>query len=133
MKVSKTTARILFLLYVAVLLFLCFGKFSHMPDTPSRFLGIAGDKAVHFLMFLPFPVLTYFAFPHPAGNAWRSVFHAAFILAVGALLAVGTEFVQGFLPYREADTADFTADFIALCLSTLAVLTIDLRKHSRHA
>ena len=133
MKVSKTTARILFLLYMAALLFLCFGKFSDMPDTPPRLLGIDGDKIVHFLMFLPFPVLSYFAFPLPTRKPWQSILLACLILAAGAVFAAGTEFVQDFLPYREADKADFMADFIALCLSTLAVLAIDLHKTLRHA
>lgn len=133
MKVSKTSFRILFLIYLAVLLYLCFGKFSDMPDTSPHLLGIDGDKIVHFLMFLPFPVLSYFAFPAPTRKPWHSLLMTAIILAAGSVLATGTEFVQGFLPYREAETADFTADFIALCLSTTAVLTMDLKKTFRNA
>lgn len=133
MKLNKTTYRILFLIYLAVVLFLCFGHFRSLPQAPREFFGLEADKIVHFLMFLPFPVLSYFAFPLPTRKPWQSILLACLILAAGAVFAAGTEFVQDFLPYREADKADFMADFIALCLSTLAVLAIDLHKTLRHA
>ena len=133
MKVNKTIARIAFLLYLAVLMYLCFGKFSGISQAPRSFLGIEGDKVVHFLMFLPFPVLSYFAFPIPKRTAWRSLLHVLLILAVGSAFAAGTELIQDLIPYREADTADFTADFLALCLSSAAVLLTDLNKTSRNA
>ena len=75
MKVNKTIARIVFLLYLAVLMYLCFGKFQGIPQAPHGFFGIEGDKVVHFLMFLPFPILSYFAFPFPRtghGTAFSS-------------------------------------------------------------
>ena len=133
MKVNKTLARILFLLYIAVVMYLCFGKFDSLPKTPRNFLGLEGDKVVHFLMFIPFSVLSYFAFTLRTSKAWHSLLLAALILLVGAAFAAGTELVQDFIPYREADTADFVADFLALCLSTAAVLTMDLKKTLRHA
>ena len=133
MKVNKTAARIAFLLYLAVLMYLCFGEFTGIPDTPGRFLGMESDKIVHFLMFLPFPVLSYFALPRLTRKTWHSLFLAACILALGAVFAAGTEFIQDFLPYREADTADFMADFLAICLSTVIILIIDLNRTTRHA
>ena len=134
MKVNKTLARIVFLLYLIVLMYLCFGKFSGLPNEPKVFLfGLEPDKVVHFLMFLPFPVLAYFAFARPTWKPWHSLLLTACILAAGAVLASGTEFVQGFIPYREADSSDFLADFLALCLSAAAILIIDLNKTARHA
>ena len=132
MKVNKTIARIVFLLYLAVLMYLCFGKFQGIQQAPHGFFGIEGDKVVHFLMFLPFPILSYFAFPFPPHRAWHSVLLVLCILAVGSAFAAGTELIQDFIPYREADTADFTADFLALCLSSAAVLALDLNKTARN-
>ena len=132
MKVNKTTARILFVLYLAVLMYLCFCKFSGLPQAPRGLFGLKADKIVHFLMFLPFPVLAYLAFPRPAQKTRQSLLLSACILASGAVLAAGTEFVQGFLPYREADNSEFLADFLALCLSAAVILAIDLNKN-RHA
>ncbi len=132
MKVNKTMARIAFLLYLAVLMYLCFGKFSVIPQAPRNLFGIEGDKAVHFIMFLPFPILSYFAFPFPPHRVWHSVLLVLCILAVGSAFAAGTELIQDLIPYREADTADFTADFLALCLSSAAVLALDLNKTARN-
>jgi VanZ family protein len=132
MKVNKTIAKILFVLYLAVLMYLCFGKFDGLPKEPRSLFGLEGDKVVHFLMFLPFPVLSYFAFPVRTRKAWHSLLLTAFILAVGSVFAAGTEFIQDFIPYREADTADFMADFIGLCVSAVSVLTTDLKKTLRH-
>ena len=76
-------ARILFLLYLVAICILCFGKFSGSSDFPTSLLGIPSDKIVHFLMFLPFPILAFFAFDkytESTGNSaiscrhWRSTF-----------------------------------------------------------
>lgn len=133
MKVNKTVARIAFLLYLAVLMYLCFGNFQGIPQEPRSLFGIEGDKVVHFLMFLPFPILSYFAFSFPTRKAWHSLLLTLCILAVGSAFAAGTEFIQDYIPYREGDTADFMADFLAMCLSSAAVLPIDLNKTARNA
>jgi VanZ family protein len=125
-------ARILFVLYLAVLMYLCFGRLDGLPEDPRSLFGLEGDKVVHFLMFLPFPILSYFAFPMRTRKAWHSLLLTAFILAVGSVFAAGTEFIQDFIPYREADTADFMADFLGLCIPAALVLAIDLKKTLRH-
>lgn len=133
MEVKKKHARILFLLYISAVLFLCFSDFSGVSEAPVQFLGFDADKVVHFLMFLPFPLLFYFSFRPAAGKAWHSLLIALGILLIGSIIAASTEIVQDFLPYRESDIADFMADFIALCCSSAAILVIDLIKSSRHA
>jgi len=133
MILRKPVIRILFLLYIAAVLFLCFGDFSGAPQAPKSFLGIPSDKVVHFLMFFPFPVLFYFAFCRPSSKAWHGILLTFSILILGGLFAAGTEYVQGFLPYREADASDFLADSLALCLSSIIVLLIALKKSVRHA
>lgn len=132
MKLNKTTYRILFLIYLAVVLFLCFGHFRSLPQAPREFFGLEADKIVHFLMFLPFPVLAYLAFSRPSHKARHSLLLAVCILAAGAVFAAGTELIQGLIPYREADNSDFLADFLALCLSAVVIFAIDLNKN-RHA
>ena len=61
-------ARILFAVYLAAVLVLCFGKFPSSEDVPKYLWGIPTDKIVHFLMFLPFPVLAYLAFDRYPGK-----------------------------------------------------------------
>ena len=133
MERRKKTARIAFLLYLAAVLLLCFGKFSELSSMPRPFLGIEADKIVHFLMFLPFPVLFYMAFSWRTRNARHSLILALVILAVGTLVAAGTEFIQDFIPYRASDIGDFLADFLALCLSSALIIPIDLKKLKRNA
>ena len=124
--------RILLVIYLAAVAYICFASQGDLPSFDEWPFKIPADKCVHFLMFLPFPVLAYLAFPRPAQKTRQSLLLSACILASGAVLAAGTEFVQGFLPYREADNSEFLADFLALCLSAAVILAIDLNKN-RHA
>ena len=133
MKRRKLFARIVFLQYFAAVLFLCFGKFSGLSSVPRSFFGIESDKIVHFLMFLPFPILFYMAFGWRTSRPWHSILLALGILGLGTLIAVGTELVQDFIPYRASDKIDFLADFLALCISSVITLFIDLNKTKRHA
>lgn len=133
MKNGRTLARVVFLLYLAAVLYLCFGNFSDMSSVAKRFLGIESDKVVHFLMFLPFPILFYMAFGWRTRNPWHSILLAVAILALGSLIAAGTELVQDLIPYRASDLADFMADFLALSISSAVTFIIDLNKTARHA
>ena len=133
MKRRKLFARIVFLLYLAALLYLCFGKFSGLSSVPRSFLGIESDKILHFLMFLPFPILFYMAFGWRTSRPWHSILRALGILGLGTLIAAGTECIQGLIPYRASDSSDFLADLIALCISSVITLFIDLNKTKRHA
>ncbi len=124
-----TVARILLAVYLAALLWLCFGHFDAMPDVKRSIWGIPTDKIVHFLMFLPFPILAYFAFDRYKEKFWSSVLWTGVAFLAGVLLAAGTEVGQAFLTnYRSGDPNDFRADLIALGISSLLVFILDLRK-----
>ncbi|MBR4134092.1 MAG: VanZ family protein [Bacteroidales bacterium] len=133
MKKGRLLARIVFLLYLAAVLYLCFGNFSDMSSVAKHFLGIESDKVVHFLMFLPFPILFYMAFGWRTRNPWHSMLMVLAILALGCLIAAGTELVQELIPYRAADIADFMADFLALCIASTVTFFVDQNKTIRHA
>ena len=133
MKRRKLIARLVFLLYFAAVLYLCFGNFSSLSEVTKRFLGFEADKVAHFLMFFPFPVLFYMAFGWSTHNPWHSLALTLFILAVGTAIAAGTELVQDFIPYRASDRIDFLADFLALCCASVFAFLIDLNKTKRHA
>ena len=124
-----TIARILLVLYLVALFWLCFGHFDSMPDVKRYYWGIPTDKIVHFLMFLPFPILAYFAFDRYTEKFWSSVLWTGVAFLAGVLLAAGTEVGQAFLTnYRSGDPNDFRADLLALGISTLLVFILDLRK-----
>lgn len=127
-----TIARILFAAYLIAVLWLCFGNFSSARDMPRELWGIPLDKIVHFLMFLPFPVLAFFAFDRFTEKFWASVLWTSVSFLAGCAFAAGTEYVQArLLPYRTGDFADFKADLLALALSSVIVLILDISKQKK--
>lgn len=119
-------ARILFILYLAAIAFLCFMHADKLPDMQKTLLGIPTDKVAHFLMFLPFPILAFLAYDHVTNKFWSAVLFAVLTFAVGAGIAWLTEYVQGMLPYRSREIADLKADLLALGISTLGVFITDI-------
>lgn len=120
-----TLARVFLAVYLLAVAWLCFGHFGSMPDVPRFLLGIPMDKIVHFLMFLPFPFLTYFAFNRFTERLGSSALYVLATFVAGAILAAGTEIAQARLTtWREGDPADFQADLLALGLGSLAILLI---------
>ena len=120
MKVNKTLARIVFLLYLAVLMYLCFGKFSGLENEPRAIFGLEPDKVVHFLMFLPWPILAALSvLPNSTARSARTVVTLLIITLIGCALAGTTEYIQGLLPYRSRDILDFIADCLGLLSGAL--------------
>jgi VanZ family protein len=119
-------ARILFFLYLVAIAFLCFMHVDKLPDVQKFILGIPTDKVAHFLMFLPFPILAYLAYDHLTNKVWSAILFALATFVIGCLLAYGTEYVQGRLPYRSMDIKDFKADALALAISSVFVFIIDV-------
>lgn len=120
--------RLMLLLYVGAVAVLCFCKFDSLPDIQKTFLGIPTDKIVHFLMFLPFPVLGFFAFERHAHTPLYALGAVLVVASVGCIFAGITEIIQGALPYRSEDMTDFMADCLAVCISSAAVFIIDIAK-----
>lgn len=128
--VSTKTAlsRVLFVVYLLAIAVLCFASFGSMSSISKEIAGVPTDKVVHFIMFLPFPILSYLSFDHQGKKWWKSLLFVLASLGVGCLVAWGTELVQGQLSYRSKDLHDFYADSLALCLSSIIVLISDLRR-----
>ncbi|MBR1698654.1 MAG: VanZ family protein [Bacteroidales bacterium] len=130
----KIAFQVLFFLYIALLLFLCFGQFQNVHSVPRTILGIPSDKMVHFCMFFPFPILAFLAFDQYTNTVRQSLLFSGITFVVGILLALGTEWGQARLTrYRSGDTRDFLADSLALVLGTLIVLFWDIRKQKKKA
>lgn len=129
---QKILFRILFFLYVAGVLFLCFAHFDSTPDVPTTLLGIPTDKLVHFGMFFPFPILAFLAFDRYTETTRATLLFTAVTFVVGVLLAVGTEWGQAHLTdYRSGDPLDLTADILSLTLSSVLVANWDIRKQRK--
>ena len=128
----KTLFKILFFLYLAVVLILCFSQFESTPNVPFTILGIPTDKVVHFCMFFPFPILAFLAFDRYTETVSSTLLFSGITLLVGILLAGGTEWGQAHLTdYRSGDPLDLLADGLALVLSTVLVTVWDIVKQYR--
>ena len=120
--------RILLVLYLCAVAWLCFGHFSSITNVKMSYWGSPTDKIVHFLMFFPFPLLAFGGFDKYTTKPWHSFLFVAVLFGIGCLLAGATEIGQGFTQYRSRDPKDFQADGLALAISCLIVLIIDLAK-----
>jgi len=129
---KKLILRVLFFLYLAAVLFLCFGKFESTPDVPGTFLGIPTDKLVHFFMFFPFPILAFLAFDKYTDTPKSTFLFSGITWVLGMLLAFGTEWGQAHLTdYRSGDPWDLAADALSITLSTVLVIIWDLSKQKK--
>ena len=132
MKGRRLIARILFFLYLAAVLVLCFGRFKDVPSVPWTLLGIPSDKLVHFCMFFPFPILAFLAFDKYTETPRSTFLFSGITFLVGVALAFGTEWGQAHLTtYRSGDPLDWVADISALFISTLIVIIWDLLKQRK--
>lgn len=118
--------RILMVLYIAAVAVLCFAHFRNMTEVPTTIFGLEADKVVHFLMFLPFPLLAYLALGKQPKTPWRALWAILALFFTGSLIAAGTEIGQSFLPYRSADPMDFKADTLALAIGSLVAFIVML-------
>ncbi|MBO4476259.1 MAG: VanZ family protein [Bacteroidales bacterium] len=124
-----TIFKILTLLYIVVVAVICFARFSSLPTVPGKFLWFDADKVVHFLMFVPFPVLAFYSFPLDRKRLFPTLGAIILIFAIGAALAGLTEFIQGRLPYRTMDINDYKADVLGLLFSSLVVFLVRVFSH----
>ena len=132
MKGRRLIARILFFLYLAAVLVLCFGQFKDAPSIPWTLLGIPSDKLVHFCMFFPFPILAFLAFDKYTETPRSTFLFSGITFLVGVALAFGTEWGQAHLTtYRSGDPLDWVADVSALFISTLIVIIWNLLKQRK--
>ena len=129
---QRTIARVLFVLYLIAVAWLCFGKFGSMHNVHRSYWGIPTDKIVHFLMFLPYPVLAYLSIDPRSKNGWSTLLWTAVAFVTGCAVAGATEIIQArLLPYRMGDFADFEADLLALGAGSVAIFLYVILKRKK--
>lgn len=129
--VKYVSAGILFL-YLASVIALCIIQTESLPQVEVKWLGIPTDKIVHFIMFLPFPILTWLAFFKEERIKWKKVGLCAIILLCGMVLAAGTEVAQTFTEYRDGDILDFAADCMGMATGLIIVVIASFISRKRH-
>lgn len=108
---------------MAAVLYLCLAKPEDLPQTELYLLGIPLDKAAHFLMFLPFPILAYSTLWKRDRKAWTDIAILIIVLGIGVGLAFLTEHLQALTQYRSSDIKDIYADMAGLAAGSIIVLT----------
>ena len=88
----------------------------------KTFLGLPIDKVLHFLMFLPYPVLAGMSFMGKEHPFHRNIFILLVLAVVGVGMAYGTEVIQAQTGYRAYEMADFYADMTGIATGSVAVL-----------
>ena len=123
----------LFGLYLAAILYLCLMKPDDMPQIELTFFGIPMDKLGHFIMFTPFPVLSYLMFYDRNRTIGGEFLIMTGLIAIGVGMAFLTEQLQAMTQYRTSDINDVYSDMTGLafgCVITI-ILIIIKRHHTR--
>ena len=109
-----------FCIYLAAVGVLCFIRPSSLPEMEIKtFLGLPIDKVLHFLMFLPYPVLSGLVFINREQKI-PGITAIMLILAItGIGVAYGTEMIQAQTEYRSYEIADFYADLTGITAGTV--------------
>ena len=121
----------IFCLYLTAVGILCFMKPDDLPSVEKFIFGIPLDKAAHFMMFLPYPVLCSMSFMGHDIKRLRSICVLAIIFVVGAGMAYGTEVIQAHTGYRAYEINDFYADMAGMSIGALITLTYILIRKNR--
>ena len=109
-----------FCIYLAAVGVLCFIRPSSLPEMEIKtFLGLPIDKVLHFLMFLPYPVLSGLVFINREQKI-PGITAIMLILAItGIGVAYGTEMIQAQTEYRSYEIADFYADMTGIAAGVI--------------
>lgn len=116
---SRIFWRILLVVYLAAVAYVCFAGQGSLPKFEDWPFPIPADKCVHFLLFLPWPILACLSVLKPVSERTKTVVVLLIITIIGCGLAGATEYIQGLLPYRSRDIMDFTADSLGLLTGAL--------------
>lgn len=116
----KVLSIVAFCVYLAAVAVLCFIKPSSLPEMDIKtFLGIPIDKILHFIMFLPYPVLSGMVFISKEQKRPAVIATLLILALTGIGVAYGTEMIQSHTDYRSYEIADFYADIAGIAAGTI--------------
>lgn len=121
-------AILLFAFYLAAVAYLCFLKPGSIPVLQQFIFGIPTDKVIHFIMFLPYPVLAYISFRPDRKGVLTHMLTFIAIIAVGAAMAMGVERLQ-IAAGRNYDIKDFYANIAGMAAGAVITLILILARH----
>lgn len=121
-------AILLFAFYLAAVAYLCFLKPGSIPVLQQFIFGIPTDKVIHFIMFLPYPILAYISFRPDRKGVLTHMLALIAIIAVGAAMAMGVERLQ-IAAGRNYDIKDFYANIAGMAAGAAITLIFILARH----
>ena len=127
----KKISMVLFCLYILAVCILCFMKPDDLPQVERTFFGIPLDKVAHFLMFLPFPILSSIPFMNDCKSMKINISLLAIFSIPGAGFAFGTEVLQEFTRYRSRETADLIADIAGIATGSISTTAYLIHKNRK--
>lgn len=109
-----------FCIYLAAVAVLCFMNPSQLPEMDVKtFLGIPIDKVLHFLMFLPYPILSSLSFINRGTGTFKNMVILLILIVLGIGISYSTEAIQAQTGYRSYDLEDFYADMVGIAAGTV--------------
>ena len=130
MKINKHhIAAFALCIYILAICILCFMNPSDMPDPELDIPGL--DKLVHFMMFVPFPVLAFLTIEPQKKGFKTTLTLIILIFLIGCILATGTEYIQKLTAYRSFEISDIAADFIGLLIGSIITFLYTTLKKTR--
>ena len=113
----------IFCAYLAAVGLLCFLRPSSLPEMEVKtFLGIPIDKILHFIMFLPYPILAGLVFIRRDSTAAYFIAMLTIIAVTGICISYGTEVIQAHTGYRSYEIADFYADLTGIATGSMTAM-----------
>ena len=106
---------------------------SSIPDLKTPQLGFENqDKLYHFIEYSIFSVLLFFTLLN-SGKTFLRKNVLLISLLIGASFGILDELHQKFIPGRQADILDFTADFVGVALIQVCFWIYHRRKSRVHS
>ncbi|MCK9628882.1 MAG: VanZ family protein [Bacteroidales bacterium] len=120
---GSITKSLFFIYVIGILSIMVFTIHTEEINAPDYILGIAIDKVVHFIVFLPYPFLLWLAF-NKRFSRYKNLFVCCLVPVTGLIFAIATEFLQSVNPARDFDYYDILANILSIIFASIVLNVI---------
>ncbi len=116
---------ILLIIYIASVLFLSLYSFENTQiDLPKFFLGIPLDKIIHFIMYIPLPILLWAVLIDFYPSYYHRGVALVIIFIISIILSTSTEILQKTTEFRQFEYLDLIANYLGVIIGLLSISII---------
>ncbi len=116
---------ILLIIYIASVLFLSLYSFENTQvDLPKYFLGIPIDKIIHFIMYLPLPVLIWSVLVDFYPSLYNKNIALIISLFASIFISTSTEVLQNTTEFRQFEYLDLIANYLGVIVGLFSISII---------